>query len=142
MTNLTQTKTRKLSSVAKCWELIWQTYACEEQDGRAVPLETKETYFSMKPSGSHINQLRKHAHALGYKLVAINECCLFPEVVRAKEMPKLAVASPIVVNPQGIQLVQPLLSLYNDHPKLNPNNIPKRTASICCLQCNMLVFEC
>jgi len=79
MTNLTQTKTRKLSSVAKCWELIWQTYACEEQDGRAVPLETKETYFSMKPSESHINQLRKHAHALGYKLVAIKECRPFPE---------------------------------------------------------------
>jgi len=62
----------------KYWELIWQTYACEEQDGHAVPLDTKETYFSMKPSGSQIDQLRKRAHALGYKLVAIKECCPFP----------------------------------------------------------------
>ena len=62
----------------KHWKLIWQTYACEEQDGHAVPLETKETFFSLKPSGSQIDQLRKRAHALGYKLVAIKEYCPFP----------------------------------------------------------------
>lgn len=82
MTNVTHTIKNQVhnskSSVAKYWNLIWQTYACEEQYGRAVPLDTKETYFSLKPSQSQIDQLRKRAHALGYKLVAIKECCPFP----------------------------------------------------------------
>lgn len=83
MTNVTQTIKNQThnsrSSVTKYWKLIWQTYACEEQDGHPVPLETKETYFSLKPSRSQIDQLRKHAHALGYCLVAVDECQPFPD---------------------------------------------------------------
>ena len=64
------------SNFTKHWKFIWQSYASEEQDGRAVPMETKETLFSLKPSQSQIDQLRKHAHAKGFKLVAIKPCCV------------------------------------------------------------------
>jgi hypothetical protein len=60
----------------KHWKFVWQSYACIEQHGRAVPMEEKETLFSLKPSQSQIDQLRKHAHAKGFKLVAIKPCCV------------------------------------------------------------------
>lgn len=75
-TNRGEVKTRTTKQFTKCWKLVWHTYAVEEQDGRAVPMDTKETFFSLKPSQSEIDQLRKMAHARGYKLVAINPCDL------------------------------------------------------------------
>ena len=65
-------KTRQsTSNFTKHWKFIWQSYASEEQDGRAVPMETKETFFSLKPSQSQIDQLRKMGHSVGYRLVSI-----------------------------------------------------------------------
>ena len=64
------------SQFTKCWKFIWHSYTCFGQDGHAVPLDTKETYFSLKPSQSQIDQLRKYAHCQGFKLVAIKPCCV------------------------------------------------------------------
>jgi len=66
----------RTKQLTRHWKLTWATYACEEQDGRSVPMDVKETFFSLKPSQSEIDQLRKMAHARGYKLVSINPCDL------------------------------------------------------------------
>lgn len=55
------------------YELVFETYASEEQDGYEVPMDTVERYMERKPTAKEINCFRKHAHERGYKLVAINE---------------------------------------------------------------------
>jgi hypothetical protein len=68
-------ETRKSSTTVskKQWILSFQSYALDRDEPVAVPLETHQVVYWVKPSESQINQLRKSAHSRGYRLVALTE---------------------------------------------------------------------